>query len=64
VKEYSSVQYLPFNVTDEDCISNVLTHIDIIIQYADTREPKDKAMDEAEAHLNEPDMTGISDLHI
>ena len=54
---------MPFNISDQDNVSNVLTHIDIIIQYADTREPKDRVMDEAESSMAEQAAT-IKDLHI
>lgn len=36
------VQFLPFNIKDEDSIGDILMHIDNAIQYAEHQEPKEQ----------------------
>ena len=41
ITEYSMVSFLPLDITDEDSISLVLSHIDHTIQYGEAEEPVD-----------------------
>jgi len=45
IDEYSMVEYLPLNVTDEESINFVLQHIDHAIQYGEDLEPKETFRD-------------------
>jgi hypothetical protein len=40
VDDYSMVNFLPLDITDEDSIQFVLSHIDNAIQYGEDAEPK------------------------
>lgn len=35
------VQFLPFNIRDEDSIGDILSHIDNAIQYSEHQEPRE-----------------------
>ena len=53
------------DITNEDNIYNVQAHIDIIIQYADSQEPKDGVYDDAENKMeSEANVHEMKDFHI
>ena len=45
IEDYSMVQFIPLDSTDEDSVANVLLHIDHAIQYGEdleVKEPKEQ----------------------
>lgn len=51
IDDYSMVNFIPLNITDEESILYLLTHIDNAIQYGEdleVREPKDEEEEEDE----------------
>lgn len=54
IEDFNMVQFLPLDVTDEDSIGVVLSHIDNAIQYGEHEEPKEpKDMDEGDFDVGE-----------
>lgn len=41
VEDFNMVQFLPLNVTDEDSITAILSHVDNAIQFGEDQEPKE-----------------------
>lgn len=41
ITDFNMVQFLPLDVTDEDSVGVVLSHIDNAIQYGENEEPKE-----------------------
>merc|ERR1712072_1468496 len=41
IEDYNMVQFIPLDVTDEDSVGYVLSHIDNAIQYGESEEPKE-----------------------
>ena len=41
IEDFNMVQFLPLDVTDEESIGVVLSHIDNAIQYGEHEEPKE-----------------------
>jgi hypothetical protein len=49
IEDQNIVSFLPLDVTDEDSVNTVLSHIDNMMQYGEDEEPKvPKDMDEGE----------------
>lgn len=43
IEDFNMVQFLPLDVTDEDSVGVVLSHLDNAIQYGEHEEPKEPA---------------------
>ncbi|XP_078277735.1 GPN-loop GTPase 3 [Rhinoraja longicauda] len=56
VDDYSMVRFLPFDRSDDECISITLQHIDFSIQYGEDFEVK-----EPKEHEEDPDAPSMSD---
>jgi len=53
IEDFNMVQFLPLDVTDEDSVGLVLSHIDNAIQYGEAEEPKEpKDMDQGDFEDN------------
>jgi len=61
LEDYSMVSFLPIDITDEDSIAVVLSHIDNAIQYGEDVEPKEPV--EA-SELNEEDGAGFDGIDL
>ncbi|GAA5846955.1 hypothetical protein JCM5353_002544 [Sporobolomyces roseus] len=54
IEDFNMVQFLPLDVTDEDSVGVVLSHIDNAIQYGENEEPKEpKDMDNGDFDTGE-----------
>jgi hypothetical protein len=50
IEDQNLVSFLPLDVTDEDSVNTILSHIDNMMQYGEDEEPKvPKDMDDGES---------------
>jgi hypothetical protein len=48
IENFSMVNFLKLDVTDEDSVGAILSHIDDVIQYHEAQEPREPAGDDDE----------------
>lgn len=54
IEDFNMVQFLPLDVTDEESIGIILSHVDNAIQYGESEEPKEpKDMDQGDFDVGE-----------
>jgi hypothetical protein len=54
VDDFNMVAFLPLNITDEDSITAILSHVDNAIQFGEDQEPKEPE-DEFEGEVDDED---------
>ncbi|KAG0329592.1 ATP binding protein [Podila horticola] len=52
VEDFNMVAFLPLNITDEDSITAILSHVDNAIQFGEDQEPKEPE-EEGEAEMDD-----------
>lgn len=55
IEDYSMVAFLPFDISDQDSIELVLSHIDNSIQFGEDLEPKEPREPRDEADFSQPE---------